>query len=112
MLRQSHRLRSVEGAYGWFEAKSEVLRPFPPRRELFQELENGDLFINWVGGTTHCQVWIFRALENGTWFPATWGERIDGRHLVITAKGSPSLVVNTTWVKSYKRKTSRIITRV
>lgn len=111
MLRQSHRLRSVDGAFGWFVSRSQVLRPFPPRRELFQDLENGDLFVNWLEGTTDCQVWIFNGSGNGTWTPANWGEQIDGRHLVITPGSSPSLVVPATWLKSYKRKPSRIIFR-
>lgn len=108
MTRQSHKLRSVEGTYGWFVSRFQEKLQSPPRREFFLNLEDGDLFIHWIGDM-NCQVWLFSELRGGLWVPVAWGHPIDRRHLVITDGGSPSLVAAGTWGKTYRRKPSRII---
>jgi hypothetical protein len=107
MKKNRHKIRHYESEIAWYIDKGTASPGHlsqPPTRDRFEELQTGDLFINWVTPKS-CQIWRFS--EDSSWNPVMWGYSPPGmepiHHLVITAKNEPSLVGHTTYTKKFQR---------
>jgi len=113
--RRTHKCRSRPVTLAWFEFEALRLLAGPPEpaRHL-HDLQEGDLFVNWLDKDhSECQAWEY-AMRNGvwTWRPMRWGGRREvcrELRLVITPSGQPSMVEESTWNKKYRPKAPRIV---
>ncbi|KAF9532968.1 hypothetical protein CPB83DRAFT_890613 [Crepidotus variabilis] len=119
--RQTHKCRGRAELVAWFEVMALIPWDKPPRaaNELY-ELADGDLLLNWLdSNATRCQVWKFVwrfAQEDqqmvGDWRLLEWGAMCstqDFHRLIITDKGSPSFVAESTWTKKYRNQPAKIV---
>lgn len=94
----------------WYERRKNERLEQPPANDVFKELEEGYLFLNWVDNAT-CQAWVSLNGEEGKicWESIKWGDRRPGSQdrFVVTEKGFPSFVGESTWFKTYKAQKSR-----
>ncbi|KAF9528081.1 hypothetical protein CPB83DRAFT_366813 [Crepidotus variabilis] len=116
--RKSHKCRERTESISWFEVKSLTRWEEPPAAANdLHELEDEDLLINWLNSaSSKCQIWRFTRKETqavGQWDRLRWGEKCDQQkthRFVITEKGLPSFVAESTWKKKYKPHTPKILT--